>query len=213
MYKMEQRDFWHFMYGGSNRHRESHHERLNDEFDVESESDERQHHKRESHRDVEGLNRSNQRESHRDIEGLNRSHQRESHRDVEGMNRSTCRKLADIIGGDVITSDPVCVVQRLRDIDAKILGRRTQSPLALPFALSFENHSRNTLNLGETVILQKEINPFLTELRKRGLIVTAVHNHWLFDEPRLMYMHWENTGDPFDFARKSFEAAKEAGLF
>ncbi|WP_394233655.1 DUF1259 domain-containing protein [Niallia oryzisoli] len=255
---MEQRDFWHFMYGGSNRHRESHHERLNDEFDVESESDERQHHKRESHRDVEGLNRSNQRESHRDIEGLNRSNQRESHRDVEGLNRSnqreshrdieglnrsnqreshrdveglnrsnqreshrdveglnrsTCRKLADIIGGDVITSDPVCVVQRLRDIDAKILGRRTQSPLALPFALSFENHSRNTLNLGETVILQKEINPFLTELRKRGLIVTAVHNHWLFDEPRLMYMHWENTGDPFDFARKSFEAAKEAGLF
>lgn len=213
MYKMEQRDFWHFMYGGSNRHRESHHERLNDEFDVESESDERQHHKRESHRDVEGLNRSNQRESHRDVEGLNRSNQRESHRDVEGLNRSTCRKLADIIGGDVITSDPVCVVQRLRDIDAKILGRRTQSPLALPFALSFENHSRNTLNLGETVILQKEINPFLTELRKRGLIVTAVHNHWLFDEPRLMYMHWENTGDPFDFARKSFEAAKEAGLF
>lgn len=127
---------------------------------------------------------------------------------------STCQRLADIIGGEVITAAPVCVVQRLRNIDATILGRRTRSPLALPFALSFENNKNGrTLNLGETVILQKEINPFLSALRKRGIIITAVHNHWLFDEPRLMYMHWENVGDPFEFARNSFAAAKEVGLF
>ncbi|MDF2858506.1 MAG: hypothetical protein K0Q87_4357 [Neobacillus sp.] len=127
---------------------------------------------------------------------------------------STCQRLADIIGGEVITATPVCVVQRLRNIKATILGRRTRSPLALPFALSFENNENgNTLNLGETVILQEEINPFLSALRKRGLIVTAVHNHWLFDQPRLMYMHWENVGNPFKFARNSFDAAVEAGLF
>lgn len=127
---------------------------------------------------------------------------------------STCQRLPNIIGGEVITSAPVCLVQRLRNIDATILGRRTRSPLALPFALSFENNiGGKTLNLGETVILQKEINPFLSALRRRKLIVTAVHNHWLFDEPRLMYMHWENVGDPFDFAKKSFDAAVEAGLF
>lgn len=131
--------------------------------------------------------------------------------EVRSTSASRCQQLADIIGGMVVTSTPVCVVQRLRDIDATILGLRTQSPLALPFALSFEN---NGLNLGESVVLQKEINPFLTELRKRGLIVTAVHNHWLFDNPRLMYMHWENAeDDPSDFATKSFEAARAAGLF
>nr|WP_042341810.1 DUF1259 domain-containing protein [Bacillus timonensis] len=131
--------------------------------------------------------------------------------EVRGINTSTCQQLANIIGGMVVTAAPVCVVQRLRNIDATILGLKTQSPLALPFALSFEN---NGLNLGESVVLQKEINPFLTELRKRGLIVTAVHNHWLFDKPRLMYMHWENAEDnSFDFATKSFEAAKAAGLF
>ena len=98
---------------------------------------------------------------------------------------TTCQRLADIIGGEVITATPVCVVQRLRDIDATILGRTTRSPLALPFALSFENsRSTDTLNLGESVVLQQEINPFLSALRKRGLIVTAVHNHWLFDQPR-----------------------------
>ncbi len=126
---------------------------------------------------------------------------------------STCQQLANIIGGEVITSTPVCVVQRLRNINATILGRRTRSPLALPFALSFENNRNGrTLNLGETVILEREINPFLTALRRRGIKVTAVHNHWLFDEPRLMYMHWENVGDPFQFAYNSYEAAREAGI-
>ncbi|WP_458414584.1 DUF1259 domain-containing protein [Schinkia sp. CFF1] len=130
------------------------------------------------------------------------------------MNTSMCQELANIIGGEVITSTPVCVVQRLRNIRASILGRRTRSPLSLPFALSFENNQKGkTLNLGETVILQKEINPFLSALRARGIIVTALHNHWLFDDPRLMYMHWENVGDPVEFATNSIEAAKEARLF
>jgi hypothetical protein len=127
---------------------------------------------------------------------------------------STCQRLANIIGGEVIVATPVCVVQRLRDINATILGRRTRSPLALPFALSFENNiNGSTLNLGETVILQSEINRFLTALRKRGITVTAVHNHWLFENPRLMYMHWEKVENPFRFAKDSFDAALEAGLF
>ncbi|MCM3727822.1 DUF1259 domain-containing protein [Neobacillus cucumis] len=113
----------------------------------------------------------------------------------------------------VISSSPACVVMRNRNINATILGRRTQSPLALPFGLSFENNRNGkTLNLGETVILQREINPFLSALRRRGITVTALHNHWLFENPRLMYMHWENVGDPFEFAINSFEAAREVGL-
>jgi hypothetical protein len=128
-----------------------------------------------------------------------------------GVNATTCQQLADIIGGMVVTPTPVCVVMRLRNIRATILGRRTRSPLALPFMLSFEN---NGLNLGETVLLQREVNPMLDALRRRGIIVTAFHNHWLFEEPRLMYMHWENVGmSPFEFARNSIAAAREAGLF
>lgn len=124
---------------------------------------------------------------------------------------SSCERLADIIGGEVIQDFPACVIMRLRDIRANILGRRTRSPLALPFMLSFEN---NGLNLGETVILEREVNPMIHALQKRGIIVTAFHNHWLFEEPRLMYLHWENVGmNPFEFAKASFSAAKEAGLF
>lgn len=131
--------------------------------------------------------------------------------DVRDITASTCQRLADIIGGEVISAAPVCTVMRLRNINATILGRRTRSPLALPFMLSFEN---NGLNLGESVVLQRELNRFIATLRKRGLIVTAFHNHWLFENPRLMYIHWENVGMSAEkFARNSFAAAREAGLF
>lgn len=132
---------------------------------------------------------------------------------VQGVSMSTCERLADIVGGMIISSSPACVVMRNRNIRATILNRRTQSPLALPFGISVENNRNGrTLNLGETVILQREINPFISALRRRGITITALHNHWLFEEPRLMYMHWENVGDPIEFARNSVEAAREVGL-
>ncbi|MFA7746463.1 DUF1259 domain-containing protein, partial [Salinicoccus roseus] len=62
--------------------------------------------------------------------------------------------------------------------------------------------------LGETVLLQVEVNPLMSELRKFGIIVTAVHNHWLFDKPRLMFMHFESIDKPLNFARKVREALR-----
>ena len=78
----------------------------------------------------------------------------------------------------------------------------------IPQAFTFENldSEGRGLCLGETVILQEEINPFMSRLREHNIIVTAVHNHWLFDEPRLMYMHFESIDRPLTFARKVRDA-------
>jgi hypothetical protein len=121
-----------------------------------------------------------------------------------------CREFARILGGEGSIVNGVCLVQKFRDIQFTILGRKTKSPLVNPQFFSFENLDRkgNALNLGETVLLEKEINPLLTELRKRKIIVTAIHNHWLFDNPRAMYMHFESVEPPLEFAKKVREAFK-----
>jgi hypothetical protein len=62
--------------------------------------------------------------------------------------------------------------------------------------------------LGETVILPEEVNEFMTILRRNRIIVTALHNHWLFEEPRLMYIHFESVDEPLEFARKVAEALR-----
>jgi biotin operon repressor len=46
---------------------------------------------------------------------------------------------------------------------------------------------------GDFVLVAKEVNPVLKELRDNGIEVTAVHNHMLDDQPRLFFMHfWAN---------------------
>lgn len=125
------------------------------------------------------------------------------------MPSTLCNEFARILGGTAEVANGVCLVTRIRsNLRPFIEGRRTRSVLAIAAFFSFEDlDSRgNALNLGETVILQEEINPFITELRKRGIEVTAFHNHWLFDTPRLMFIHFKSVEPPLSFARKVREA-------
>ena len=43
--------------------------------------------------------------------------------------------------------------------------------------------------MGDLVLLQDEVNPVLSELLDSGLEVTALHNHFLFDDPKVYFMH------------------------
>jgi Domain of Unknown Function (DUF1259) len=43
--------------------------------------------------------------------------------------------------------------------------------------------------MGDLVLLQDEVNPVMSAAFDAGLIVTALHNHFLFDEPKVYFMH------------------------
>ncbi|MBA4493771.1 DUF1259 domain-containing protein [Paenactinomyces guangxiensis] len=121
-----------------------------------------------------------------------------------------CNQFARIVDGQPSIFNGVCFIQKFRPIRATILGQRTRSPLVLPTFFTFESIDRRgrALNLGETVILQQEINPFISALRRGGIIVTSLHNHWLFEQPRLMYIHFESVENPIIFARKAAAALR-----
>lgn len=56
--------------------------------------------------------------------------------------------------------------------------------------------------MGDLVLLQDEVNPVMSALLDNGLEVTAVHNHFFWDEPRMFYMHVHGHGKPADLARQ-----------
>src|SRR5437588_6461669 len=56
--------------------------------------------------------------------------------------------------------------------------------------------------MGDLVILQDEVNPVMSALLENGLEVTAVHNHFFWDEPKIYYMHVHGMGSAEDLARK-----------
>jgi hypothetical protein len=56
--------------------------------------------------------------------------------------------------------------------------------------------------MGDLVLLQEEVNPVMTALLDRGLDVTALHNHFFWDEPHMFYMHVHGHGSAADLAAK-----------
>src|SRR3954462_9780539 len=56
--------------------------------------------------------------------------------------------------------------------------------------------------MGDLVLTQEEVNPVMSALLDNGLEVTALHNHFFWDEPRVFYMHVHGHGSPADLARK-----------
>jgi hypothetical protein len=48
--------------------------------------------------------------------------------------------------------------------------------------------------MGDLVLTQDEVNPVMSALLEHGLEVTALHNHFFFEEPRLFFMHIHGHG-------------------
>ncbi len=56
--------------------------------------------------------------------------------------------------------------------------------------------------MGDLVLTEGEVNPVMSALLTNGLDVTALHNHFLFDTPRIYYMHVHGHGTASDLATK-----------
>jgi hypothetical protein len=49
--------------------------------------------------------------------------------------------------------------------------------------------------MGDTVVFEDEVNPAMSAAFDAGLEVTALHNHFFFDEPKVFFMHIGGHGD------------------
>jgi hypothetical protein len=54
---------------------------------------------------------------------------------------------------------------------------------------------------GDFVMTANEVNPVIRALREHRIQVTALHNHMLFEEPRLFFMHFWANADAETLAR------------
>ena len=49
--------------------------------------------------------------------------------------------------------------------------------------------------MGDTVLFEDEVNPAMSAALDAGLEVTALHNHFFFDQPKVYFMHIGGMGD------------------
>ena len=115
------------------------------------------------------------------------------------ITEALCRRLARILGGTGQHGNNECSIMIPRKLNATILGKKYDTEHEVVIQ-SLKNG--RSLNTGEITLLQGEVQAFVRKATLRRLKVTAVHNHWLFDKPRLMYVHVESVENPIAFARK-----------
>src|SRR5207247_4428203 len=65
--------------------------------------------------------------------------------------------------------------------------------------------------MGDLVLTQDEVNPVMSALLQNGLEVTALHNHFFWEEPRIFYMHVHGHGKAADLARMAKPAVDMIG--
>jgi len=98
------------------------------------------------------------------------------------------------------------------DLAVTAAGVKITPPMGLTSWAAFKKTGMDTVVMGDTVLLEDQVNPVMSVALDSGLEVTALHNHFLWDSPRVMFMHIGGMGDERQLAAavgKVFAKIKE----
>jgi hypothetical protein len=99
--------------------------------------------------------------------------------------------------------------------DVKVIVDGTPLPpfMGLTSWAAFQRgKSAPAMVMGDLVLFQDEVNPVMSTLLDSGISVTALHNHFFFDEPKVFFMHIDGEGKADALAtgvRRAFDKVKE----
>src|SRR5205814_4227531 len=88
------------------------------------------------------------------------------------------------------------------DVSVTVANVKTPTPFGFGGWIAITKGTGMDVMMGDLVLTQDEVNPVMSALLDNGLEVTALHNHFLWDEPRIFYMHVHGHGTPAELARK-----------
>lgn len=80
-------------------------------------------------------------------------------------------------------------------------GMEMPAAMGMATAINFQMNGDKVAATGDFVLLATEVNEVIKALTANSITVTAVHNHMLFDEPRLFMLHFWGTGNAEDIAK------------
>ncbi|PYI94033.1 MAG: hypothetical protein DME97_03955 [Verrucomicrobia bacterium] len=75
------------------------------------------------------------------------------------------------------------------DVKVSVAGWQMPPFMGLGTWAAFQGTNEKAMMMGDTVIFEDEVNPVMSAALDSGLTVTALHNHFFFDEPKVYFMH------------------------
>src|SRR5438132_5738452 len=98
------------------------------------------------------------------------------------------------------------------DLAVTAAGSKLIPPLGLTAWAAFTKAGAHTVVMGDMVLTEDQVNPAMSAALDNGLQVTALHNHFFWEQPRVMFMHIGGMGDEATLAAgvaKVFEVMKQ----
>jgi hypothetical protein len=107
------------------------------------------------------------------------------------------QKIANASGAEAKTKDGVIRIEWPRkEVPVQVDGMPLKPFAGLGSWAAFTPAPHGAMMMGDTVVFQDEVTPAMDAAFEHGLEVTAVHNHFFFDEPKVFFMHIGGHGDP-----------------
>src|SRR5438132_11671471 len=76
-----------------------------------------------------------------------------------------------------------------------VVGGWTMPPfMGLGTWAAFTGENDKAIVMGDTVLFEDEVTAAMSAALDNGLSVTALHNHFFFDHPKVFFMHIEGEG-------------------
>ena len=114
---------------------------------------------------------------------------------VSEAQKGTIDRITGVKGAYTSDEDVYRVSFPRTDVKVSIEGRAMHPFLGLTSWAAFTPHSQSELMvMGDLVLFEDEVNPVMSAALDNGLEVTALHNHFFLDSPRVMFMHISGSG-------------------
>ncbi|MBL1265824.1 DUF1259 domain-containing protein [Candidatus Methylomicrobium oryzae] len=128
------------------------------------------------------------------------------------LDTATIEKLTGL-KGKLDSAEQVFKVSAPRsDLKITVAGVKMSPPLGFTSWAAFKTAGNQVMVMGDLVLLEDQVNPVMSTALDNGIEVTALHNHFLWDSPKVMFMHINGIGDTDKLAAavgKIFEAIKQ----
>jgi hypothetical protein len=87
------------------------------------------------------------------------------------------------------------------DLSVTIGGRAAPTPFGFGGWIALtKGDGGHEVMMGDLVLTEDEVNPVMSAVLANGLDVTALHNHFFWEQPRIFYMHVHGMGTAADLA-------------
>ena len=124
-----------------------------------------------------------------------------SRADESTLNQARIEQLTGL-KGSYDASETVFTVRYPRsDLNVNSGGVRITPAFGLTTWAAFTRVDSHVAVMGDMVLLEDQINPVMSVALESGLQVTALHNHFSFETPRVMFMHIGGMGEEEELGR------------